>query len=298
MIDQAADERRLRWLDQGLGDAPVRACRHIGGPRLRRRIRFRRTREIFANYLARAPLSHALFRTAEIRQLAKVEMNGPVLDFGCGRGEFASAAVFGELDVGIDLSRRALARATAAGCHRGLACADAANLPLADESFASVLAVSVFEHLADPINAVHESYRVLRPGGRLIATIVLADIHRHLFYPKLFRSLRLSVLARAYARMHDRAFCHRTLLTASDWRELLENAGFQMVLARKIVSPRLICWFDAFLPTACVGCLVGEARELKPRWARRLLWKLFEAVDRDESSEGPVLLIVAEKPGA
>lgn len=42
---------------------------------------------------------------------------------------------------------------------------DAHHLPLSDESMDAVLLVSVLEHLRDPIRAVNEIYRVLKPGG-------------------------------------------------------------------------------------------------------------------------------------
>jgi ubiquinone/menaquinone biosynthesis C-methylase UbiE len=43
--------------------------------------------------------------------------------------------------------------------------ADAHRLPFADNSMDGVLMISVLEHLCDPIRAVDEAYRVLKPGG-------------------------------------------------------------------------------------------------------------------------------------
>jgi len=44
---------------------------------------------------------------------------------------------------------------------------DVAPWPFPDEHFAGVLAVQVFEHVADPLTFMAEAWRVLTPGGRL-----------------------------------------------------------------------------------------------------------------------------------
>lgn len=56
--------------------------------------------------------------------------------------------------------------------------ADAAKLPLSDESVDTVILLEVLEHLRQPISALSEIHRVLRPGGRLLLTMpFLYPIH-------------------------------------------------------------------------------------------------------------------------
>ena len=56
--------------------------------------------------------------------------------------------------------------------------ADAADLPFENESFDVVVCSEVLEHVATPRSVLEESYRVLRPGGRLLVCVpFLYHIH-------------------------------------------------------------------------------------------------------------------------
>ena len=50
--------------------------------------------------------------------------------------------------------------------------ADATNIPLPDESADMVLMLQVIEHLEDPLAAIKEATRILKPGGVLVVSSV------------------------------------------------------------------------------------------------------------------------------
>ena len=93
-----------------------------------------------------------------------------ILDVGCGTGQSrrvyrARAARY----TGVDLALGALALARRRAPDADWLRADALALPWADGSFDVVALSSVLHHLHDPVRALAEARRVLRPGGWVFA---------------------------------------------------------------------------------------------------------------------------------
>ncbi len=87
------------------------------------------------------------------------------LDLGCGRGWHREAVErAGFAWVGMDFANK-----------RAPLLADAHALPFADASFGFTVSVAVLEHLRHPYAALSEIARVLRPGGRFIATMAFLE---------------------------------------------------------------------------------------------------------------------------
>ncbi len=265
---------------------------------LDQQVRFRELDDIFDAYLSVAPLAHALFRAAEVEHLRHVSLVRPILDLGCGCGQFAAAAIDGVIDVGVDVSLPQLGKARRGGHYRVCRLADARRLPFEDGQFQTVLSVSVLEHIREPEAVLAEAHRVLAPGGIFAATVVLADLHRHLFYPRLLRRLWLPWLGRLYGRAHDRVFGHHNLTGIEQWQERLVEAGFRIEACKKVVPPGLTrCW-DRLLPASWPYLLrrrLGWPALGQPRWFRAWAGKLFQRLRAEEGDEGSVLFVVARK---
>jgi SAM-dependent methyltransferase len=95
------------------------------------------------------------------------------LDLGCGEGRVSrDLAERGHRVTGVDVSPTLLEAARAAHPEGTYVTADAADLPFPDHSFDLVVAYNSLMDVEDLPGSVREASRVLRPGGKLVLSIV------------------------------------------------------------------------------------------------------------------------------
>jgi SAM-dependent methyltransferase len=101
-----------------------------------------------------------------------------ILDVGCGTGDFGRLRSSPEITVyGVEIDALAVEQAQRferASCVD----VDAEPLPYLDAMFDAVLAKDIFEHVKDPGRLAREIYRVTRPGGVIVASVVMARPRR------------------------------------------------------------------------------------------------------------------------
>jgi SAM-dependent methyltransferase len=139
---------------------------------------------------------------------------GDVLDVGCGRGDQGAELLRrGWQVVGIDPSEQACAVARSRGVQASPGML--ASAPLEEESFDAVLMNHSLEHVSDPRGDLARVFRLLRPGGLLVASMPnFASWQRKRFGPSW------------YALDLPR---HRTHFTPGSLRRALEVEGFEIV---------------------------------------------------------------------
>jgi len=109
-----------------------------------------------------------------IVQMAEAGPEDTSLDVACGPGLLACAfARVVRHAVGIDLTPAMLEQARKAQAEQGLHNltwhqGDVSSLPFPDAHFSIVSSRFAFHHLEDPMTALREMARVLKPGGRLV----------------------------------------------------------------------------------------------------------------------------------
>lgn len=109
-----------------------------------------------------------------------IPAGGIALDVGCGPGSvtasLARAVGPDGLTLGVDISAPMLARAVRAesGPQIAFLRADAQRLPLRDATVDAVVCIAVLQLVPDPVAALAEMARVLKPGGRLAAVVPIA----------------------------------------------------------------------------------------------------------------------------
>jgi SAM-dependent methyltransferase len=98
-----------------------------------------------------------------------------LLDVGCGSGlALVLAAERGAMPAGIDISPGLLGVARERLPDADLREGDMEELPFADETFDAVTGVNAFQFAGDPRRALREAARVMRPDGRLVASLFAA----------------------------------------------------------------------------------------------------------------------------
>jgi ubiquinone/menaquinone biosynthesis C-methylase UbiE len=130
-----------------------------------------------------------------------------VLDCGCGPGSITlgiAALVAPGRVIGVDFGSSQTERAQSSAARTGIAnvnfqTADCYSLPFPDSSFDRVFSHALMEHLADPLRAAKELYRVLKPGG--VIGVCSPDWGGFVLAPP---SARLSEAIEAYTSLQTR----------------------------------------------------------------------------------------------
>ena len=103
------------------------------------------------------------------------------LDIGCGRGDFLRG--FKELGLGVfGIDSERSNSETLKDIDVKILDIEEAPFPFEKETFDFVFSKSVIEHLWNPDNFIKESYRVLKPGGRIIVMTPDWVSQRIIFY--------------------------------------------------------------------------------------------------------------------
>jgi SAM-dependent methyltransferase len=95
-------------------------------------------------------------------------LKGALLDVGCGEMPFRPLVPADVSYTGIDVPNAA---SFGMSDRSDVVHFDGRTIPFPDASFDSVLCTEVLEHVEDPDRLVAEIWRVLRPGGTVLATI-------------------------------------------------------------------------------------------------------------------------------
>ena len=169
-------------------------------------------------------LSH--WRAWEYAAYQKYQLDGRILDLGCGDGRYFRLIWPHATDViGVDMNPGVAELGKQSGVYRAVHIAAAHQLPEASESFDDVFANCALEHM-DHLDAVlGEIYRCLKPGGGLLCSVVTDRFIQWSLLPNL---VAMAGFDDAGANLQKEFLGYHHLanpLSIEEWQRRFTNAG-------------------------------------------------------------------------
>jgi len=215
--------------------------------------RYDRAHELWEFERAYGP-THRLHHKVVGRFLENRLRGCSVVDVGCGDGYYSHRLAQTNRVVSTDLSLSSVLATQFRRDGASRACvASAVTLPFPDHSVDAVVALEVFEHIADDRAAVEECVRIIRPGGTLLFSVP-AD-------PRLYSSIDAED---GHYRRYTEEELRGRLFAGFGLEELL-GYGF-------VVMPTYYRWLSRFYS---VERPPAATRTLAARAAMQLVYALF-----------------------
>lgn len=267
---------------------------------IKKLMRVRSAEKYLKRFLSMAPISVAVWRSVEAKYLATVDLKKPVLDVGCGFGEFARGFFDGKVDVGIDIAQKDLNAAKKSTKYKKLVLGDARSMPFNNNYFTSAFSISTLEHIQNSGKVLSEVYRVLKPNGIFVATIETDLVDKKAMYSWFPKKIGLKQLSKFLTKQYNKLFSRQTLVSKNIWEKKFSRTGFKIEHSEMIISPIIVRLYDIFVftawPSQILKPILGRRVVYRPDFITSLLAKIFIKYVDQETKEGTNLFIVAKKP--
>ncbi|WP_433434139.1 class I SAM-dependent methyltransferase [Nonomuraea sp. CA-141351] len=162
-------------------------------------------------------------RTAPGSEILEVAPGPGYLSIALARtGDYAVTG----LDISETFVEIARSKAAEAGVEVDFRLGNASAMPFDDESFDFVICCAAFKNFSDPVGALQEMHRVLRPGGRALINDLRRDVSKEAVDEDVDR-MGLSGLAKTFTRYVLRSFLPRRAYTKSEFERLVSETRFR-----------------------------------------------------------------------
>jgi ubiquinone/menaquinone biosynthesis C-methylase UbiE len=187
---------------------------------------------IIARWYARISDKEERHKQVAEKLVGKIPPGGQVLEIAPGPGYFSiELARLGDFQVtGLDISKTfvemARKNARQAGVQVDFRQGNASDMPFADGSFDFTFCQAAFKNFTEPVKAIAEMYRVLRPKG----TSVIIDMRSDASIPEIERYVEGLWLAPLNRLMTKWTFQHvllKNAYTISEMRAFVSQTPFQ-----------------------------------------------------------------------
>jgi SAM-dependent methyltransferase len=190
--------------------------------------------------ILKLPYFRGLLRAVEARFYQDIDLPGPILDMGCGDGDFASMTFDRRLDAGIDPWKGPVRKARAKNCYRLVIQGQGNDMPFNSGHFKSVISNSVLEHIPDVEAVLKDIARVTAPGGVFVFCVPSENFLANLSISKFFDGIGLRKAGDAYRGFFNAISRHHHCDPAAIWQVRLEKAGFELEKWWNYFPPRAL----------------------------------------------------------
>jgi SAM-dependent methyltransferase len=170
------------------------------------------------------PLSH--WRAWEYAAYQKYQLNGRILDLGCGDGRYFQLIWPQPNDVvGVDMNPGVAELGRQSGIYREVHVAPAHQVPEASETFDHVFANCSLEHMDHLDEVLAEIYRCLKPGGSLLCSVVTDRFIQWSLLPNLVAMAGFNDAAESLQKEFVTYHHLANPLSVEEWQQRFTNAG-------------------------------------------------------------------------
>jgi len=168
----------------------------------------------------------------------KLPARGRVLEVAPGPGYFAvELAKLGEHEItGLDISATfveiAKANAAAAQVRVDFQRGNASEMPFGDDTFDYLLCRAAFKNFSEPVRALKEMHRVLKPGGRALIIDLRGDASNESI-GKAVDEMKVGVVNGFITKMTFRFMLLKRAYTKAEFEEMIGETGFREVEIRE-----------------------------------------------------------------
>jgi ubiquinone/menaquinone biosynthesis C-methylase UbiE len=175
-----------------------------------------------------------LLRHMVARKIARCQPMGILADIGCGPGRLTALIAQRHPAlriIGVDAADEMIQTAISYVSSQGISCqvefrlGDVVELPVADNTVDFAVSTLSLHHWSDPIRALHEIYRILKPGGQFL----LFDLRRDspLFFYWLLRFAQGVIVPADLRRINEPLTSLLSSYTQSELQDLFIQLPFK-----------------------------------------------------------------------
>jgi len=188
--------------------------------------------------ISELPYFRGLLRAVEGCFYQDIPLEQPILDLGCGDGHFISVTFGKRIDIGLDPWFRPLQEAEKRKAYHSCINAVGSEIPFENDYFCTLISNSVLEHIEDVEVVLEDSWRVLKPNGKLIFCVPNDGFTGNLSISRFFERIHWTGIAKAYRRFFDRISRHKHCDSPQEWVKRLTSHGFAVKKWWNYFSPK------------------------------------------------------------